>query len=78
MANSEFYDVGPNRGNRAIDSTNRTQVYTRISVNQEDAMVVDHDSNLIEVYGKGKLVGRYANGLDAQQALRRVTGADDR
>ena len=39
MAASEFYDVGKGRGRKEIDSTNRTQAYTRIKVYQEDAMV---------------------------------------
>lgn len=78
MADSEFYDVGPNRGNPAIDATNRTQAYARIRVNQENAMVVDHDTKMIEVYGNGVLVGRFTNGIEAQEALRRASGADDR
>lgn len=77
MANSEFYDVGPNRGRKEIDSTNRVQAYTRIKVNQEDAMVVDHDTNLYEVYAKGQLVGRFQSGLAAQDALRQSSGVDD-
>ena len=78
MASSEFYDVGPNRGRRDIDSTNRTQAYKRIKVYQENAMVVDHDSGLYEVFANGHLVGRYQSGLDAQDALRKATGADKR
>lgn len=77
MASSEFYDVGPNRGRKGIDSTNRFQAYTRIKVNQEDAMVVDHDTNLYEVFAKGQLVGRYQSGLAAQDALRQASGVDD-
>ena len=76
MASSEFYDVGPNRGRKEIDSTNRLQAYTRIKVYQEDAMVVDHDTNLYEVFAKGQLVGRFQSGLAAQDALKRATGAD--
>jgi hypothetical protein len=44
-------------------------------VNQEDAMVGDHDTANIEVWGNGQLVGRFTEGLAAQAALRRVTGA---
>jgi len=78
MSDSEFYDVGQGRGRKEIDSTNRTQAYTRIKVNQEDAMVVDHDNDNYEVYAKGQLVGRYKSGLAAQDALRKATGADNR
>jgi hypothetical protein len=73
---SEFYDVGKGRGRPEIDSTNRLQASTRIQALQEDAMVVDHDNKRYEVYASGKLVGHYTSGLDAQDALKRATGAD--
>ena len=78
MSDSEFYDVGQGRGRKEIDSTNRTQAYTRIKVNQEDAMVVDHDNDRYEVYAQGQLVGHFKSGLAAQDALRKATGADNR
>ncbi len=59
---TEFYDVGPNRGRREFDSTNRTQVYGRIRANQEDAIVMDHDANKVELWKNGALRDRYTLG----------------
>jgi len=62
MADTEFYDVGPNRGRRDIDPTNRTQAYGRIREYQEDAIVMDHDDNHVEIWVEGQLRDRYPLG----------------
>lgn len=59
---SEFYDVGKGRGRAEIDSTNRTQAHTRIRANQEDAVVMDHDTNQIEVWVNGNLAEKFPEG----------------
>ena len=59
---SEFYDVGKGRGRAEIDSTNRTQAHSRILANKEDAVVLDHDTNQVEVWVSGNLVDKFADG----------------
>lgn len=58
----EFYDVGKNRGRKEIDSSNRTQVYSRISAYQENAIVVDHDNHKTEIWRDGQLRAKYETG----------------
>lgn len=75
MSDTEFYDVGPNRGRPEIDSTNRTQTYSRIRINQEDAIVMDHDSNQVEVWVNGQLGDRFALGTKMpDQVMRDLKG----
>lgn len=58
----ECYDVGKNRGRKEIDSSNRTQAYTRIQVQKENAIVVDHDNHKTEIWRNGELRARYETG----------------
>lgn len=62
MPSDEFYDVGKNRGRKEIDSTNRTQVYSRIHAYQENAIVVDHENHKTEIWRDGVLRTKYETG----------------
>ena len=73
MAANEFYDVGKGQGRKEIDSTNRTQAYTRIQTNKETAVVVDHDNHTTEVWHNGELGARYETGTrDASDVIRKL------
>lgn len=75
MAETEFYDVGPNRGRPEIDSSNRTQAQSRIQANREDAIVMDHGSKQVEVWVNGQLGDRFALGTKMpDQVLRDLKG----
>ena len=75
MTSGEFYDVGKGKGRKEIDSSNRTQAYTRIQTLKESAVVVDHDNNTTEVWHEGKFGARYATGTrDASDVIRKLRG----
>lgn len=72
MSETEFYDIGGTRADPDF-------IHTKIRVGMESAMVMNHDTDMLEVWVDGVLEGEFASddGIAATDLLRDLTAAND-